>query len=73
MKRAAKHLPPPDAIFLTRREAASLLRLNIQLIDRMINEERLPAFRPVGRRVLIKRADLLRVVNENPVWEATRG
>lgn len=71
VKRAS--LPPSDALFLTRQEAAALLRLNIQLIDRMIDEERLPAFRPVGRRILIRREDLLRVVAENPVWEAARG
>ena len=75
MKNPAKRasLPPADALFLTRREAAALLRINIQLIDEMIRREKLPAYRPVGRRILIRREDCLRVVAESPVWEATRG
>jgi len=66
MKRPAK--PSADALFLTRSEAAALLRINIQLIDEMIRREKLPAYRPVGRRILIRREDLLRVVAESPVW-----
>lgn len=67
----AKH-PPADSPFLTRREAAALLRINIQLIDELIRRERLPAYRPVGRRILIRREDLLRVVAEAPVWGEAR-
>jgi excisionase family DNA binding protein len=67
MKKPAK-LPPTDTLFLTRREAAALLRINIQLIDEMIRREKLPAYRPMGRRILIRREDLLRVVLESPVW-----
>jgi excisionase family DNA binding protein len=66
-------VPPADALFLTRREAAALLRVNIQLIDEMIRHEKLPAYRPVGRRILIRREELLRVVAESPVWEVPRG
>jgi excisionase family DNA binding protein len=75
MKKPAKRasLPPTEALFLTRREAAALLRINIQLIDEMIRHEKLPAYRPVGRRILIRREELLRVVEESPVWEVTRG
>ncbi len=61
---------PPDALFLTRREAAALLRINIQSIDVLIRTEKLPAYRPVGRRILIRRDELLRVVAESPVWAA---
>jgi excisionase family DNA binding protein len=56
--------------FVNRREAAKFLRLNIQSIDALIRCEKLPAYRPVGRRILIHREDLLRVVMESPVWEA---
>jgi excisionase family DNA binding protein len=75
MKKPAKlsSLPPADALFLTRREAAALLRINVQLIDEMIRRERLPAYRPVGRRILIRREELLRVVSDSPVWEGARG
>jgi len=75
MKKPASRtsLPPAEAVFLTRREAAALLRINIQLIDEMIRHEQLPAYRPVGRRILIRREDLLNVVLANPVWEVRRG
>ena len=68
-KRSA--VPPADAIFVTRAEAAALLRVNIQLVDEMIRREKLPAYRPVGRRILIRRDELLRAVSESPVWEAS--
>lgn len=64
--------PPPDALFLTRREAAALLRINIQLIDEMIRREKLPAYRPVGHRILLRREDCIRVVLESPVWEGAQ-
>jgi excisionase family DNA binding protein len=65
-------LPSPDALFLTRREAAALLRINIQLVDEMIRREKLPAYRPVGRRILIRREDLMRVVLASPIWEGVK-
>lgn len=73
MKKPAKLvavLPPADAIFLSRREAAALLRVNIQLVDEMIRRDILPAYRPVGRRILIRREDLIKTVLANPIWEA---
>ena len=71
---AAKANPPADALFLSRREAAALLGLNVQLIDDMIRRERLPAYRPAGRRILIRRDELLRAVADAPVWKgAARG
>lgn len=60
---------PPDAVFLTRREAAAILRQSVQNVDRAIQDEQLPAYRPVGRRVLIRRDDLLAFVAANPVWK----
>lgn len=62
---------PTDSPFITRREAAALLRLNIQIIDELIRRERLPAYRPCGRRILLRREDCLRVVLESPVWKAS--
>lgn len=62
--------PSTDSPFITRREAAALLRLNIQSVDELIRREKLPAFRPVGRRILIRKSDLLRVVTDSPVWGA---
>lgn len=68
-------LPSTDAIFLTRAEASALSRLNVERIDELIRREQLPAYRPTGRRILIRREDLLRVILENPVWRkgAVRG
>jgi excisionase family DNA binding protein len=56
-------------MLLTRREAAALSRLNIERIDWLIRHEELPAYRPSGRRILILREDLLRVILANPVWK----
>lgn len=61
-------LPPTDAPVLTRRECARLARVNIQNIDLAIRREELPAFRPVGRRILILRADLMQWIKSSPVW-----
>jgi hypothetical protein len=47
-----------------------MLRQSVQNIDRAIRTEQLPAFRPVGRRVLIRCVDLLQWVEKNPVWGA---
>jgi excisionase family DNA binding protein len=60
---------PADAIFLTRREAAALLRQNIQNVDALIRTEKLVAYRPVGRRILIRRDELLQLVTQCPVWK----
>jgi excisionase family DNA binding protein len=60
---------PDDEILLTRREAAAVIRQNIQNIDKLIRTEKLPAYRPVGRRILIRKDELLRLVMANPVWK----
>jgi excisionase family DNA binding protein len=65
-------LPPPDSPILTRREAARLARINIQNIDLAIRREELPAFRPVGRRVLILRDDLLNWIKSAPLWKGVQ-
>ena len=63
-------LSPADTVFLTRNEAAELLRQNVQNVDLLIRTERLAAYRPVGRRVLILRSDLLRLISESPLWKS---
>ena len=70
MARKAKPCTPPDDVLvLTRRECASLARVNIQNIDLAIRREELRAFRPVGRRILILREDLMQWIRSAPVWE----
>jgi excisionase family DNA binding protein len=59
----------PDGEFLTRHEAAVVIRQNIQNIDKLIRTEKLSAYRPVGRRILIRKDELLRLVAANPVWK----
>jgi excisionase family DNA binding protein len=61
-------LPPTDSLFITRREAARLLRLHLGAIDELIRAEKLPAYRPQGRRILIRRDELLSMVAASPVW-----
>jgi len=48
--------------FLTRQEAASLLRLNIKTVDRYRQRGALPAQRLLGRSVRFRRDDVLKLV-----------
>lgn len=62
-KQASAHGPTlvsVEALFLTRHEAAALLGANVQLIDQMIGEKRLRAHQPTGRRIWIRRDELLK-------------
>jgi excisionase family DNA binding protein len=61
----------PDSYFITRKQAAEFLGLNLGAIDELIRSEKLPAYRPVGRRILIRRDELLAMVTNSPVWEKT--
>jgi excisionase family DNA binding protein len=54
----------PDAEFIGRLQAAVLISVNVQTIDLAINRAQLPAYR-VGRRVLVKKADVLAWVEGN--------
>jgi excisionase family DNA binding protein len=65
-------LPPADVQVLTRREAAALARVNIQNIDLAIRREELPAYRPVGRKVLILREALMKWITSAPVWPGVK-
>lgn len=66
-------VPPVDTPFLTRHEAAALLRQNIQVVDELIRREKLPAYRIDGsRRILIRRDELLNLVSESLIWKGAR-
>lgn len=58
------------ADLLTARETATELRLSIHTVRAWVHQRRLPVVR-LGRKVLFKKADLERLVNENVV-EARR-
>jgi excisionase family DNA binding protein len=49
--------------FLTRKQAAKLLRCSDQLISKLIKSKKLRAFK-LGRKVIICRSDLLAVLKE---------
>ena len=51
------------AEFLSRKQAAELLCASDQLISKLIKNKKLRAYK-VGRKVIIKRADLLSVLKE---------
>ena len=63
---------PPAGDVLTRTEAARVSRINIQNIDEAIRREELRAFRPIGRKVLILRADLMEWILGAPVWKGAQ-
>jgi excisionase family DNA binding protein len=54
------------AEFIGRLQAAALIGVNVQTIDLAIRQERLPAYR-VGRRVLVSRTDVIKLVVGNPL------
>jgi excisionase family DNA binding protein len=72
-KSKAKAPSPPAAApageILTRTEAANLTHINIQNIDRAIQREELRAYRPIGRKVLILREDLMKWILGAPMYE----
>jgi excisionase family DNA binding protein len=58
--RKPSDLAPTNEI-LTRAEAAQLLRISLGSIDQLIRERKLCASR-IGRRIVIRRADVLRTL-----------
>jgi len=52
-------------MFLTVVEVAGILRTTPKAIYSMIERGQLPGVRRIGRRVLVKRADLLNFVDHN--------
>ena len=56
---------PLAAMFLTVVEVAGILRTTPKAIYSMIERGQLPGVRRIGRRVLVKRADLLDFVDHN--------
>ncbi len=57
--------------YVTVREAATILRVGQSTIRRWIREERVPAYRLGQRRVLLKRADLGRLLSPVQVGQET--
>ena len=57
---------PEPAQFISRREAAALLTVNVQSIDKLIRSGVLPAYQ-LGRRILIKKDQLLRMVEAHEI------
>lgn len=51
---------------LTRAEAAQFARLSVQSIDLLIARRKLPALR-IGRRILIKKSELLRTLEAHTI------
>lgn len=45
--------------FLTKKEAAALLRVSLSVIDRMMCRREIPFYKPTGGRVLFKRAEII--------------
>jgi len=56
---------PLAAMFLTVVEVAGILRTTPKAIYSMIERGQLPGVRRIGRRVLVKRTDLLEFVDHN--------
>ena len=54
-----------SALLLTVPEVASLLRTSVKAIYLMIDREQLPGVRRIGRRVLVKRVELLHFLDHN--------
>jgi excisionase family DNA binding protein len=52
---------PPQAEFIGRQQAAALVGVNIQTIDKWLNTGQLSRYKPV-RRVLIRRTELVKLV-----------
>jgi excisionase family DNA binding protein len=52
----------PPGPWLTLNEGASYSRLGRRTLQRLIQQKRSPAYKPVGNRVLLRREDLDRLV-----------
>ena len=54
-----------DAVLLTVKEVAALLRTSPKAIYSMVERRQLPGLRKIGRRVLVRRAELLHWLDHN--------
>jgi excisionase family DNA binding protein len=52
---------PAEVQFISRVHAAAILDADEQLIDKLIKQGKLPAFK-IGRKVIVRKDDLLRLV-----------
>jgi hypothetical protein len=60
--------PDPDCEIFTRLGAAKFAQINIQNLDEAIKREELKAYRPIGRKVLIFRKDLIAWILGAPMY-----
>ncbi|MFI5107974.1 MAG: helix-turn-helix domain-containing protein [Terriglobales bacterium] len=60
-----------DVQYISRYDAAAFLCVNVQTIDKLIRDKAVRASR-MGRRVIVRRDDLLRYVERNAV-QPTKG
>jgi len=58
--------PAESVQYISRVDAAAFLCVNVQTIDKLIRDKAVRASR-VGRRVIVRRDDLLRYVERNAV------
>ena len=55
-----------DPLYITRAQAARLACCHVQLVDRWIKEHRISAFKGAGRRVLLRRTDVITLIESTP-------
>ena len=65
MARATRMTVDTEALLLTVKEVALVLRTSHKAIYAMIERRQLPGVRRIGRRVLIRRTDLLHWLDHN--------
>jgi excisionase family DNA binding protein len=59
--------PRAESVFVPRKQAAALLGCSPQLLDRLIRKKELRAFRLGNKLVMIKRCDLMALVERHPL------
>jgi excisionase family DNA binding protein len=58
--------PAATVQFISRTRAAEMLDSDPQLIDKLIRQGKLPAYK-IGRKIIVRKDDLLRLVEEGRV------
>lgn len=64
--RLLENVAGDPTLFVGRIRAAAIVDINPQTLDKLIRQGRLKAYR-IGRRVILRRADLLRFVEGNEI------
>jgi excisionase family DNA binding protein len=65
-KRLLENAAADSTLFVGRIRAAAIVDVNPQTLDKLIRQGRLKAYR-IGRRVILRRDDLLRFVEDNEI------